>query len=193
MNRRNTEGYVLAYLLIVITVMGVIAATLMTSTLQVVQAQEKSLVYMKDKYEAMGELERFVSELEISHPTSDITSAVFRNDATSAYNDAIYQFSTYLDALDPSSLTKTYEVSYNEDDGIFSLLIEISNRSVSLTSNITCSPELTEHRDPVTIPDRDETPDIDESDSYTNYSYTISGIRDLTFSSYKITSAGGGT
>ena len=39
MNKRNTEGYVLAYLLIVITVMGVIAATLMTSTLQVVQAQ----------------------------------------------------------------------------------------------------------------------------------------------------------
>lgn len=81
MNKRNTEGYVLAYLLIVITVMGLIAATLMTSTLQVVTAQEKSLTYMQSKYEAMGEIEKAIAQLtytfEQTNPGSSEGIAVF--------------------------------------------------------------------------------------------------------------------
>ena len=55
---------VLLYLLIVIAVMGAIAATLMTSTVQVMAAQQNSIRYMQDKYEAMGEVEKLVAELE---------------------------------------------------------------------------------------------------------------------------------
>jgi len=64
MTKRNTEGYVLAYLLIVIAVMGAIAATLMTSTVQVMASQQNSIQYMKDKYEAMGEIECVFAEIE---------------------------------------------------------------------------------------------------------------------------------
>ena len=90
MNKRNTEGYVLAYLLIVITVMGVIAATLMTSTLQVVTSQEKSLAYMKDKYEAMGEIELFIAELEhafsLTNAVEGIAEYTSNSDYASHYN-----------------------------------------------------------------------------------------------------------
>ena len=91
MDKHNTEGYVLAYLLIVITVMGVIAATLMTSTLQVVQAQEKSLVYMKDKYEAMGEVEKEIAEISVF----SISSSGFDYSGRKSPNDSIPDPSYY--------------------------------------------------------------------------------------------------
>ena len=82
MNKRNTEGYVLIYVLIAVTVMGLIAATLMTSTLQVIQAQEKSVAYMKDKYEAQGEVERFMAELCALNTTYSSEQSRSTHDAT---------------------------------------------------------------------------------------------------------------
>ena len=115
MNKRNTEGYVLAYLLIVITVMGVIAATLMTSTLQVVQAQEKSLVYMQKKYEVQGELERFISDLSHLVAVSSFSEDGFL-DETTAKDAAARDLSDYLNDRENFTFDAYPLISITKDD-----------------------------------------------------------------------------
>ena len=64
MKKRNDEGFALAYVVVVIFILCSIAIALMSSTLRTLQAQENMVQRMKDKYEAMGEIERLVAELE---------------------------------------------------------------------------------------------------------------------------------
>lgn len=64
MNKRNTEGFVLAYVMIVIAVVSAITMALTTSTLNVLKAQEQSVVRMQDKYEAMGVIENIIANAE---------------------------------------------------------------------------------------------------------------------------------
>lgn len=64
MNKRNTEGFVLAYVMIVIAVVSAITMALTTSTLNVLKAQEQSVERMQDKYDAMGRIELTVAHAE---------------------------------------------------------------------------------------------------------------------------------
>lgn len=66
MKKRNEEGYVLVYVMVVIFTVCFIALALMSNTLRTLQAQESMVQRMKDKYEAMGAIERLVAELEAS-------------------------------------------------------------------------------------------------------------------------------
>ena len=63
MNKRNTEGFALAYVVVVITVLCTLSIGLMSISLRVLQVQEKNMQRMQDKYEAQGEVELFVAEL----------------------------------------------------------------------------------------------------------------------------------
>ena len=64
MKKRNEEGYVLAYVMVVIFVVCSIAVALMSYSLNTIKTQENMIQRMTDKYEAMGEIERIVAEIE---------------------------------------------------------------------------------------------------------------------------------
>jgi len=114
MNKRNTEGYVLAYLLIVIAVMGAIAATLMTSTVQVMASQQNSIQYMKDKYEAMGEVEKLVAELESSLTQKSIYSDTCENSA----DEARTAVKTALESLTKDAKSVNFNLPVRSEDEI---------------------------------------------------------------------------
>lgn len=66
MNKRNTEGFALAYVVVVITVLCTLSIGLMSISLRVLQVQEKNMQRMQDKYEAQGAVELLIAELTTS-------------------------------------------------------------------------------------------------------------------------------
>ena len=198
MPKRNTEGYVLAYLLIVIAVMGVIAASLMTSTLQVVQAQEKSLSYMKEKYEAMGEVERFAAELDsIIYQHSNASGEVnfYTKNPDTCRSDAIsYLWETLLPNL--SLAYPSLEITWDNSsiDNTLNIVCSLPENSTVVLAKLSFISDLTfpsEQRTEKEEYTDEETGDILERDvDVTYYSYHID-LRNIAFESYSISSVGG--
>lgn len=189
MNKRNTEGYVLAYVLIVIAVMGMIAATLMTSTLQVITAQENSIQYMKDKYAAMGEVEKLVAELEILGKDQGTDGYESPSSAESHGKSHVFSLiNTYNQTLNSS----TFSTTTISDDGD-SFLVTVKTDSLALVANIKVNPviETASYKIPVPTGEKDEfdTP-ITQLKEFWKYSILGSS---LCFATYEITSNGGDT
>ncbi len=87
-NLRNSDGYVLAYLLVIIAVMGIFSATLMSSTVKVVQNQQASIERMKDQYAAQGEIEKMMAEFEaISDDSLPKSGLIFSSEGTQSDGD----------------------------------------------------------------------------------------------------------
>ena len=201
MAKRNTEGYVLAYLLIVITVMGVIAATLMTSTLQVVQAQEHSLVYMKDKYEAMGAVEKLLAELDAtftanppSAPSEGIALFKSTNFETSeiACNQAKAKLEDWLTNASNISLNIPQNFTFVNETATFSYTAQSDTSSIEVVANLKMPYQVDIIPDPEYGPDP-ANPDGDEILIDTDYSFKIL-IKSYVMDSYTISSIeGGGT
>lgn len=61
--RKNNEGYVLPFVLVVMIVLTIIATSLMTAALRNLQSQQKFTERMVDKYQAEGEIEKIVAQL----------------------------------------------------------------------------------------------------------------------------------
>lgn len=70
--KKHDEGYVLAFVMVVITVLCLIAVLLMPLSLRNLQAQNDSIRRMQDKYAAQGVIETVVakmdSEIRIENP-----------------------------------------------------------------------------------------------------------------------------
>ena len=200
MNKHNTEGYVLAYLLVAITIIGLVASALMASTLKVVQAQELSLQKTQSKYAIQGEVERFIADLDMLYPSSPIR-ATYQDNERNAIESAVSAFSDYLNdstkfpfgnypLLDKNS----HSVTYDADSDFIVTDTIFSDNTTSISLQIIFAPEfeVTEEYFPP-IADDLSTPQDETRAEYTNYSCTVTGARDFSISSYKITSTGGGT
>lgn len=61
--RKNNDGYVLPFVLVVMIVLTIIATSLMTAALRNLQSQQKFTERMVDKYQAEGEIEKIVAQL----------------------------------------------------------------------------------------------------------------------------------
>lgn len=185
MNKRNTEGYVLAYVLIVITVMGMIAATLMTSTLQVITAQEKSIEYMKDKYAAMGDVEKFLAEFDAKFASGPVEFSGNSYDSPSA---ALTAAQSRIPDIVPSGYTSASsspDISLESDGeytGKYTYVIYATHGQVEVKSTIIT---------PLEIEISEDTSDEEDPDSST-YSYLIT-FSPFSLSTYEITPNGGDT
>ena len=62
--RKNNEGYVLPFVLVVMIVLTIITTSLMTAALRNLQSQQKFMERMVDKYQAEGEIEKIVAQLD---------------------------------------------------------------------------------------------------------------------------------
>lgn len=62
--RKNNDGYVLPFVLVVMIVLTIISTSLMTAALRNLQSQQKFTERMVDKYQAEGEIEKIVAQLD---------------------------------------------------------------------------------------------------------------------------------
>ena len=189
MYKRNTEGYVLAYLLVAITVIGLVSATLMASTLKVVQAQEESFQRMQSKFIAQGEIEMIIAEL----PYQGINQSVAGFDSfVSAQTAGTAALNTSINTFTQSISSSVVHVStINEGNNSFDITATVNPVSISATVSVFPNLEIVSYSDDI------DTGAVDENnnpimETVTRWKYTILGS-DYSFSSYKITSTGGGT
>ena len=201
MNKRNTEGYVLIYLLVAITVIGLVASALMASTLNVMRAQKMSLQKMQSKYTVQGEVERFIADLDMIYPSSPIDGNTCPDNKSAAVDSAISKFSDYLNNRTefpfgnyPLLVKDSHSVTHDTESDFLIIDTVFSDSITTIQLQIVFAPEFTVTETSVPPTADDPSTSQDESRAgYTNYQCTVSGAKDFSFSSYKITSAGGGT
>lgn len=64
MMKKHDEGYVLAYVTVVLTLFCLIATMILTSAMKNLNAQQDDIAHMKDQYEAAGMIEKVVAQLD---------------------------------------------------------------------------------------------------------------------------------
>ena len=62
--KRNDAGYALPLVLVVMTILSLLAVTVMTFSLDSFQSQQASVARMQAKYEAQGRIERAIGKLQ---------------------------------------------------------------------------------------------------------------------------------
>lgn len=189
MKKRNEEGFALAYVVVVIFILCSIAIVLMSSTLRTLQAQENMVQRMKDKYAAMGEIERLVAELEadFANINYQITADGYE-DSETCFNDALLAFNSFLANYGTdtdNSNAFIFDITQGDNS------IQVSAQ-VSVTPDITISDYTTTEKSLV----KGQNPLEPDEESWveqevTRWKYTVS-ISSPIFASYEITSVEGG-
>lgn len=62
--KKHNEGYALVLVLVVLTVLGLVAAFILSFSLKNLQNQQASVEQMQDRYAAEGEIEKVIAQLE---------------------------------------------------------------------------------------------------------------------------------
>lgn len=92
--RKDTGGYALVYVLIVVLVLCAVAVSVCTAALKNYQAQERSIRQTRQLYQAEGEIERFVALAEDVHLLEFSTTKYDTKEA--AEKEAREAYLTYL-------------------------------------------------------------------------------------------------
>lgn len=196
MNKRNTEGFVLAYVMIVIAVVSAITMALTTSTLNVLKAQEQSVERMQTKYQVMGEIEKVAAALESLDSTSFSSIPPTRNDTSrkSANDDAGILFANYLKNKTLFPYPVTQAIYDNDSDsekyGTIELIVQVkdTDSAISIDSTIILNPniKITDKDPPSYSEDRNNDGIPEEYDPDPYWIYQLLGINSLYFESYTI-------
>ena len=190
MRKRNEEGFALVYVAIVIVVLCTIATAIMSYTLRNLQAQEAMVRRMQDKYEAMGEIERVVAELESNNPLLS-EEAYYTTDQSTAIDDGVNAFASHLSNYSIPRKLLIDHVTSDLTNHTVTFLVTSKCGTVQVSAQISISPIIST---PVTEvlenPDEAEiNPDAAKYKSWFNYS--VSGAENSFFTVYEITSTGG--
>lgn len=149
MKKRNTDGFALIYVVVVIFILCAIALALMSATLRTLQAQEASIRRMEQKYAAQGEIERLVAEWqkEISElppaPNSDgfATPSAAEKGAYAAICEYIKSYDIPSDRnCVKSELEERSVVNPNDIDGpeleVYRMEVTATTPSVTVTTTL---------------------------------------------------------
>ena len=149
--RKDTGGYALLYVLVVIILLCAVAMMICTVSMQNLTAQQKSVERMVDKYAAQGEVEKILAQIpEVPMAQKkDTGSDTARNFAESAYKE-LYE------ALDGSDEFIKCTIDEN------SAIIEIKYEGIKAELKTTLTRTQTE---------------IKENDRVTGYEYSITSSK----------------
>lgn len=118
--RKETGGYALSYVLIVILVLCAIAMAICTIALRNFQAQERAVAQTQQLYQAEGEIEKFVALAE------DVDAALLADrEAYAAYVESL--------AEADDGLTVTYDGNSGE---FYEFTVTYQNAGVQIEANI---------------------------------------------------------
>lgn len=142
--RRETGGYALLYVLIVVLVLCAGAMAICTVALRGYQGQVRSVEQTQQLYQAEGEIERFVAlasdvsglEAETSggHSSENDAVAAAKEECWVAYHD---QLVSYMDELDGVSADKQLNIEpMGSDRTVCQFTLTYQNESVKVTAEI---------------------------------------------------------
>ena len=139
MKKRNEDGYVLVYVMVVVFVLCAIATALITQTIHTMAAQKKMVERMQDKYVAMGAIERAVAEIdEIYLAASPISyEDSFESSALPAGKTYLETSITSLSFVDILSITP-------QPNGTWEISINATHNSTSVSALLSIIPSITE-------------------------------------------------
>ena len=143
MKKRNDEGFALAYVVVVIFILCSIAIALMSSTLRTLQAQENMVQRMKDKYEAMGEIERVVAAIqEYSYSHSSDQTITESNESSylctrNHDQSRVDDFVAYIGTLKKA---EQVEISYDENNSCIDISVTLAGNSICVQSSVVVIP-----------------------------------------------------
>lgn len=72
--KKHDDGYVLPYVMVIMTVLALVASFIMASSLRNLQSQQASIQRMESQYTAAGEIEKVVALLENEISPADIAA-----------------------------------------------------------------------------------------------------------------------
>lgn len=184
--KKNNDGYVLPFVLVVMIVLTIIATSLMTAALRNLQSQQKFTERMETKYAAEGEIEKIVAQLSNEENFSEFEYSHNQVDSLP------WPQNTYV-----GEKVKEKICSFGEADTIVFDKLEIEGEDINSEKSIVCemtvksskeNPIITtqiEMKGKITKKDRD----AGIKDSEPTFSITE---LEFTYKSYEI-STGGGT
>ncbi len=186
--RKNNEGYVLPFVLVVMIVLTIIATSLMTAALRNLQSQQKFTERMETKYAAEGEIEKIVAQLSNEEnfvkfsyePTSNSPAEKEETLPLPSETDVKAAIESKIEGLDLEELIEMGDIEIKEDDATVTYVLNLKSSKddplVSTTIKIVGKIK-TKERD---IESQEEKP-----------TFSIEDIA-FTYTSYEI-STGGGT
>ena len=71
--RKHNEGYTLVLVMVVLAVLSVLATVILTAAERNLDAHKHGVQYMQNKYQAQGEIEKFLGELESFNGSLELT------------------------------------------------------------------------------------------------------------------------
>ena len=183
--RKNNDGYVLPFVLVVMIVLCIMSASLMTAAFRNLQMQQKFTDRMVDKYAAQGEIEKIVAQLKQDLFKQDI---VIEDSASGAPTDEELAHklgltadkvriieATQADIETEEDETSEEDEQTNEKKSLdFTVSLDASSEATTIACELLVSAEYTSEQ---------------QADS--KYTHTIT-VDKITYQSYEI-STGGGT
>lgn len=127
--KKHNDGYALVLVLVVITVLCIVALSMMAASLRNLQNQQASIDRMQDKYEAQGEIEKVIGNLEAGFQKSGNTLKI-NGFGQSTINQAC------ADAKGKYEVTPG-TLEYKDGILIFTLETECDTTNISCTIYIT--------------------------------------------------------
>lgn len=124
--KKHDEGYVLAYVTVVLLLFCLIASMILTSAMKNMNNQQNSIAQMKDKYVAQGMIEKVVA-LEIEEAdeeNTDLDGNVIRSLKVSRVSDGLQVIAQYRSivitcVIDSEGNYVSYQVaSVTEETGV---------------------------------------------------------------------------
>lgn len=100
--KKRDEGYVLAFVLIVIAVICLVAVSMMNVSLRNIQAQKASIERMEEKYSAQGEAEKVISSIDWTGWLSTVPAKSTVEEAVAAF------YCTDPDSAEPVKLSSVF-------------------------------------------------------------------------------------
>ena len=139
MKKKDTGGYALAYVLVIILVLCAVAMAICTVAVRNFQEQERSVTQTKQLYQAEGEIEKLAAlaesleVLELSDKVYDTTESASkcRADAKEAYQAKLQSMWAAMGAEDHSELYFTDKSAGNDKDTVF-VAAAYSNGSIRI-------------------------------------------------------------
>lgn len=130
--KKHNEGYALVLVLVVITVLCLVAMAMMAASLKNLQNQQSSIARMEAKYEAQGEIEKAIANLNTK--LSEINTTIEQ----SASAMSVADFIGYVtDGLCPSDAL-TYKTPAGADPYLLLVL-----ETTALEVNVKCTIRIT--------------------------------------------------
>ena len=184
--RKNNDGYVLPFVLVVMIVLCIMSASLMTAAFRNLQMQQKFTDRMVDKYAAQGEIEKVVAQLKQDiviegNKSEELTAEELTPEnlakSLGLTDDKVRILEvTQADIETEEDETSEEDKQMNEKKSLdFTVSLDASSEATTIACELLVSAEYTS----------------EQVDGSATYKHTIT-VEKITYKSYEI-STGGGT